>query len=163
MNWTGPLLGASALVAVAGALGAALLPRPRWALAAMALALAGVCGVCFAVGAGFVALFVASALVAVPLLSLGAALAVAAPSEPDRRTGPRGAIALTIFVVVFLGLGLALARTTWPPAGGPWQASPEWFGSRLLIDQSLVLVLAAAVLSLAGMGAVALLRQRSRR
>lgn len=160
MSWSGPLLGVSAVLALGGALGAALLPRARWMLASMAVAMIGVCGACVAAGAGFVAVCVLASMAVMAPLALLASVAMAPPAEPDRRAGARSVLAPLAGVAAFLLLALVLTKTVWPPAGGPMQLSPEWLGSRLLIDHAFTLVLMAAVLSLAGVGSVALLRPR---
>lgn len=160
MNWPGLVFGASLALALACGTGAAFVQAPRGAIAMLAMAMLGVAGVCLALGNTFLAVTVGLALgVLVPAMLLAASLLAPVP-EPDSRGGARGGWVAGGIVFAFGLLAWLLTRAPWPAQGGQRQTSIEWVGSRLLTDHLLVLELGAALLSLAGLGVVALLRGR---
>ena len=159
MNWPGLVFGASLALALASGAGAAF-ARPRYAIYLLALSMLGVAGACLVLGNAFLAVVVALTLGAlVPILLLAGTLLAPVP-EPDTRGGARSAWVAGGIVAGFGLLGWLLARAPWPQSGGQRQLAVEWVGSRMLTDQVLVLELSAALLSLAGLGVVALLRSR---
>ena len=161
MNWAGLVFGASLALALAGATGAAFVPRPRQAIYLLGLSMFGVAGVCLTLGNDFLAGASAVALgVLVPAMLLTALLLAPAP-EPDARGGSRGAWVAGGIVAGLALLAWLLTRAPWPPAGGQRQSAIEWLGSRLLTDHLLTLNVGAALLGVAGLGVVALLRGRS--
>lgn len=159
MTWSGPVFGASAALAIASAIAAAFLARPRDAVLALSLCLLGTAGACLALGSGFVFILVGAGLVIPVPAALLAAVLLAPPAEPDQRTGARAVLAPAAGLALFLVLSLLLVRV-WPAGGGVPQTAPEWLGSRALTDDVLAFLLTAAALSLSGLGAVALLRPR---
>lgn len=161
MNWAGLLFGVSLVAALLGAGGAAFAQRPRQAVYALGAAMAGVSGVCLALGNDFLALVVLVLLgLAVPAALL-AALLLAPVSEPDTRTERlRGPLVALGIAAGFGLLAWVVTQTAWLPAGGSRQQSIEWLGSRFLTDHLLTLELCAALLSLSALGVVALLRGR---
>ena len=161
MSWAGPVFGASLALALAGATGAAFVQRPRQAICLLAVSMFGVAGACLALGNDFLAVAAAGVLgVLVPVMLLSGMLLAPLP-EPDARGGSRGAWVAGGIVAGFALLAWLLTRAPWPPAGGQRQTAIEWLGSRLLTDHLLTLDLGAALLGLAGLGVVALLRGRS--
>jgi NADH:ubiquinone oxidoreductase subunit 6 (subunit J) len=164
VNWTGLLFGLAAMVAVLGGAAAAFLRDALRAVAALAVAMMGVAGMCLALGNDFLAIVIAFVLAsAVPAAALVAAL-LAPPPVPDARRGAwsvgRAAI---VAAAVWAALGLVLVRAGWPVAGGRRETGAAWVGFRLLSDDLSVLVAAAALLALSSLGAVALLRARRAR
>lgn len=159
MSWTGPLFGASAALAVGAAVAAVLLHRTRDAVVALALCFLGAAGACLALGSGFVFILAAIVLVIPVPAALLAAVLVSPPAARDDRGGARNPVAALVAVSLLVAIGLIVSRR-WPPGGGTLQTSAEWLGFRALTDHSLTLVLGGAVLSMAALAAVALLRPR---
>lgn len=161
MNWTGFLFGLAAMAALLGGAAAALLRDALRAVAALAVAMMGVAGMCLALGNDFLAIVIAFVLAsAVPGAALVVAL-LAPPPVPDVRPGawPVGR-AVIAALLIWAGLGVLLARAGWPAAGGRRETGAVWVGFRLLSDHLSVLTAAAALLALSALGAVALLRAR---
>jgi NADH:ubiquinone oxidoreductase subunit 6 (subunit J) len=164
VNWTGVVFGVSIALALIGGVGAAFAQRPRASVYCLAIAMLGIAGICLALGNDLLAILVATVLGAgVPSAFLVALLLAPAP-EPDVHA-ERGRVLVTLAGITagFAALGWLLSRTPWLPAGGTRQNAIEWLGSRFLTDHLLTLDLLAALLATAALGAVALLRGRSRR
>ena len=151
--------GSLALALIAGA-GAAFAQRPRHAVLSLSASMVGVAGTCLVLGNDVLALVILVLLAASVPAALLVALSLAPTPEPDARAGRSGLLVAAGISVGFALLAWILTRTPWPPAGGIRQTGIEWLGSRLLTDHLLALDLMAALLGLAGIGAVALLRGR---
>ncbi len=164
MNWPGIVFGAALATAIGGAVAAAFLPRVATATLALAASAIGVALMCLALGADYLALVIAVVPGAAVPGALIAACALAPPADPDVRAarGRRVAVGAGV-VALFVALTLVFAGTPWPDAAGRRELTVDWLGSRLLSDALPVLVVATALLGLAAVGAVALLRPRARR
>jgi len=160
VNWAGLLFGSALAVTLIGGAGAAFAQRTRQAVQMLVVCMFGVAGVCFSLGNDFIALVVLTLLAGGVPAVLTAALVLAPVAEPDARAGRRGLLVAAGIVAGFGTLAWLLTRAPWAPAGGQRQSAVEWLGSRLLGDHLLTLNLMCALLGLAGVGAVALLRAR---
>ena len=161
MNWPGLVFGVSLSLALIGTLGATFAERPASALVSLSAAMLGVGGVCLALGSDFIALLVIALLGAAVPSVMAAALVLSPVPQPDVRSSRDRAGLVAIGMIGGFGLLAWLLTTSpWVPAGGVRQQSVEWLGSRFLTDHLLTLELLAAMLALAGVGTVALLRGR---
>jgi NADH:ubiquinone oxidoreductase subunit 6 (subunit J) len=161
MNWSGLIFGLSLVLALLGAAGAAFAQGARSSVVGLAVAMGGVAGICFALGNDFLALLVLFLLgVGVPAALIGALLLEPVPEPDTRAEGWRGPMVALAIAVGFGVLAWVVTQTVWLPAGGPWQQSLDWLGSRFLTDHLLTLELCVSLLCLSALGTVALLRGR---
>jgi NADH-quinone oxidoreductase subunit J len=161
MNWAGLVFGLSLVLALLGAGGAAFAQRSRNAVYCLAAAMAGVAGICLALGSDFLALLVLLLLGAAVPSAMMAALLLAPVPEPDTRDERSRPTIVALGIAVGFGLlAWVVTQSAWLPAGGSRQQAVEWLGSRLLTDHLLTMDLAAALLGVSALGAVALLRGR---
>lgn len=158
MNWAGFVFGASATVAVLGALIVTLTRGGTPAIAGFAGSMIGVAGICLTLGDDFLAILIVLVLsAALPAGMLAAVkLAPAAAARPRRPS--RIAAAALLALGTFAGLVTLIARTPWPPAGGPRETGASWIGWGLLTYSVAAFELLAALIAVAAIGALVLAR-----
>jgi len=161
VNWAGVVFGASAAIALLGALGAVGLKSIFHNILGFALAMLGVAGVFLSLGSDFLAVVfvlvyvgaVAIAMVYAVMLSYPLDL----PPQPRNRWKIGGA---ALFAAVGAGaIWTVLRRVSWPPWEGRLDVSAATTGYRFLRDYVLAFELISVLLVVAMMGAMMVARR----
>ena len=161
MNWAGVVFGASAAIALLGALGAVGLKSIFHNILCFALTMFGVAGVFLSLGSDFLAVVfvlvyvgaVAIAMVYAVMLSYPLDL----PPQPRNRWKIGGA---ALFAAVGAGaIWTVLRRVSWPPWEGRLDVSAATTGYRFLRDYVLAFELISVLLVVAMMGAMMVARR----
>jgi NADH-quinone oxidoreductase subunit J len=161
VNWAGAVFGASAALALLGALGAVGLKNIFHNILAFSLAMLGVAGVFLSLGSDFLA--VVFALVYVGAVAIAMVYAVMlsypmdTPPKPRNRWKVGGAV---LFAAVGAwGIWSVLRAARWPRWQGQLDVSAATTGYRLLRDYVLAFELISVLLVVAMMGAVMVARR----
>lgn len=163
MTAAGFVSAASAMVALAGALGAVGFKNIFHNILSFALAMLGVAGIFLGLGADFVAaVFV---LVYVGAVAIAMVYAVMLSQPLDQPSVPRSAAKVAAAALVAALVGVALwkvVRGAWWPGGGwaPAQSAAD-VGRLFLTDYVLAFELISVLLVVAMMGAVMVARRTS--
>ena len=161
MNWAGVVFGASAAVALLGALGAVGLKSIFHNILGFAVAMLGVAGVFLSLGSDFLA--VVFVLVYVGAVAIAMVYAVMLSYPLDLPPQPRnrwkiGGAALFAAVGAW-AIWMVLRSTAWPPGQGRPDVSAAATGIRFLRDYVLAFELISVLLVVAMMGAMMVARR----
>ncbi len=161
MNWAGFVFGASAALALIGALFAVTLKNIFHNILGFALSLVGVAGLLLTLGSDFLAIVLL--LVYVGALGIAMVYAVMLSQPLDAPRAPRsvskvvGSALLAAMAGAALWLVVRAAR--FPPQAGVLEVTPQWTGYRLLSDYVLAFELISVLLVIAMIGAVMVARR----
>ena len=161
MNWAGAVFGASAALALLGALGAVGFRSIFHNILAFALAMLGVAGVFLSLGSDFLAVVFVLVYVGAVSIAMVYAVMLSYPLDqaPRRRSGAK-ILGAALFAAVGAGaIWLVLRGTLWMPPGGRPQITAANTGVRLLQDYILAFELISVLLVVAMMGAVMVARR----
>lgn len=163
MNWSGAVFGASAAIALVGAVLAVGLKNIFHNILGFAFAMLGVAGVFLSLGSDFLAVVYVLIYVGAVAVAMIYAVMLSAPlDQPHRpRSGAKIAGAALFAGVGALALWLVVGKARWLSAGGNRRITAADTGVRLLQDYVLAFELISVLLVVAMMGAV-LIARRSR-
>ena len=161
MNWAGAVFGASAAIALIGALGAVGLKNIFHNILAFALAMLGVAGVFLSLGSDFLAVVFALVYVGAVAIAMVYAVMLSEPLDlPPRPRNRWKVLGAALFAAVgALALWLVVYRARWIAPGGPRRASAAETGVRFLQDYVLAFELISVLLLVAMIGAVTIARR----
>jgi len=161
MNWDAFLFGASAALALIGALFAVALKNIFHNILGFALALVGVAGLFLTLGSDFLAIVLLLVYVGALGIAMVYAVMLSQPLDapPRRRSAAKVTGAALLAAAVAGALWLVLRGARFPVRGGPLEVTPQWTGYRLLTDYVLAFELISVLLVVAMMGAVMVARR----
>lgn len=161
MNWSGAVFGASAALALVGALCAVGLKSIFHNILGFALAMLGVAGVFLSLGSDFLAVVFVLVYVGAVAIAMVYAVMLSYPLDlPQRpRSGAKIALAALFAAVGAGGVWLVLRTAPWPPATARPEVGAAWTGARFLRDYVLAFELVSVLLVVAMMGAVMVARR----
>ena len=161
MNWAGAVFGASAVVALIGALCAVGLKNIFHNILGFALTMLGVAGVFITLGSDFLAVVFVLVYVGAVAIAMVYAVMLSYPLDQPPRPRNRWKVAGAVLFAA-LGAGgiwLIVRHAPWPPASGRLEVSAAWSGYRFLRDYVLAFELISVLLVVAMMGAVMVARR----
>jgi len=161
VNWAGAIFGASAAVALVGAVGAVGLKSIFHNILGFALAMLGVAGVFLSLGSDFLAVVFVLVYVGAVAIAMVYAVMLSYPLDQPPRPRNRWKIAgAALFAAVgAAGIWLVVRGAPWPPANGRPDLSAASAGTRFLRDYVLAFELISVLLVVAVMGAVMVARR----
>ena len=161
MNWNGFLFGASAALALIGALFAVTLKNIFHNILGFALSLVGVAGLFLTLGSDFLAIVLLLVYVGALGIAMVYAVMLSQPLDTPRtpRSLPKVAGSALLAAVVAMALWLVLRGAHFPAWGGSLEVTPQWTGYRLLSDYVLAFELISILLVIAMIGAVMVARR----
>jgi NADH:ubiquinone oxidoreductase subunit 6 (subunit J) len=161
MNWDGFVFGASAALAVIGALFAVGLKNIFHNILGFALALLGVAGLFLTLGSDFLAIVLLLVYVGALGIAMVYAVMLSQPLDAPRipRSIPKVLGAALLAAMAGAALWLVVRAAPFPPQGGALEVSPQWTGYRLLSDYVLAFELISVLLVVAMIGAVMVARR----
>ena len=161
MNWDAFLFGASAALALVGAVFAVGLKNIFHNILGFAMALVGVAGLFLTLGSDFLAIVLLLVYVGALGIALVYAVMLSQPLDTPRapRSLPKIAGAALLAAVVAMALWLVIRGAHFPPMQGVLEVTPQAMGRRLLSDYVLAFELISVLLVIAMMGAVMVARQ----
>ena len=161
MNWAGAVFGASAAIALTGALLAVGLKNIFHNILGFAFAMLGVAGVFLSLGSDFLAVVFVLIYVGAVAIAMVYAVMLSYPLDqaPWPRSGGKIAGAALFAGVGALGLWLVVGKARWLSAGGTPRITAADTGVRLLQDYVLAFELISVLLLVAMMGAVMIARR----
>jgi len=161
VNWAGAVFGASAAVALIGALGAVGLKNIFHNILSFALAMLGVAGVFLSLGSDFLAVVFALVYVGAVAIAMVYAVMLSDPLDEPRRPRSRSKVlgAAAFAAVGALAIWLVVYRAHWLSPGGPRRVSAAEIGVRFLQDYVLAFELISVLLLVAMIGAVTIARR----
>jgi len=165
VNWNAFLFGASAALALVGALFAVGLKNIFHNILGFALSLVGVAGLFLTLGSDFLAIVLLLVYVGALGIAMVYAVMLSQPLDTPRtpRSLPKVVGSALLAAVVAMALWLVIRRAHFPPSGGSLEVTPQMTGYRLLSDYVLAFELISILLVIAMMGAVMVARKdRSR-
>ena len=160
MNWTAFLFGASAALALVGALFAVGLKNIFHNILGFALSLVGVAGLFLTLGSDFLAIVLLLVYVGALGIAMVYAVMLSQPLDAPRarRSLAKVAGAALLAAAVAAALWLVLRGAHFPPATGSLEVTPQFTGYRLLSDYVLAFELISVLLVVAMIGAVMVAR-----
>jgi len=161
VNWTGFLFGASAALALVGALFAVGLKNIFHNILGFALSLVGVAGLFLTLGSDFLAIVLLLVYVGALGIAMVYAVMLSQPLDAPRapRSLPKVAGAALLAAAVAMALWAVLHRAHFPPQAGALEVTPQFTGFRLLSDYVLAFELISVLLVVAMIGAVMVARK----
>ncbi len=161
MNWNAFLFGASAALALIGALFAVSLKNIFHNILGFALSLVGVAGLFLTLGSDFLAIVLLLVYVGALGIAMVYAVMLSQPLDTPRtpRSVPKVAGAALLAAAVAMALWLVIRGAHFPPWGGSLDVTPQTTGYRLLSDYVLAFELISILLVIAMMGAVMVARR----
>jgi len=161
MNWDGFVFGASAALAVIGALFAVGLKNIFHNILGFALALLGVAGLLLTLGSDFLAIVLLLVYVGALGIAMVYAVMLSQPLDAPRvpRSAPKVVGSALLAALVGAALWLVERSAAFPAREGLLEVSPQWTGYRLLSDYVLAFELISVLLVIAMMGAVMVARK----
>jgi len=161
VNWNGFLFGASAALALIGALFAVGLKNIFHNILGFALALVGVAGLFLTLGSDFLAIVLLLVYVGALGIAMVYAVMLSQPLDAPRARRSRAKIAgaALLAAAVAAALWLALRGARFPPPAGSLEVTPQMTGYRLLTDYVLAFELISVLLVVAMIGAVMVARK----
>ena len=161
MNWDGFLFGASAALALIGALLAVTLRNIFHNILGFALALVGVAGLLLTLGSDFLAIVLLLVYVGALGIAMVYAVMLSQPLDapPLPRSVPKVVGSVLLAALVGGALWLVLRAARFPAREGPLEVTPQWTGYRLLSDYVLAFELISVLLVIAMIGAVMVARK----
>jgi len=161
MNWDAFLFGASAALALVGAVFAVGLKNIFHNILGFAMALVGVAGLFLTLGSDFLAIVLLLVYVGALGIALVYAVMLSQPLDTPRapRSLPKILGAALLAAVVAMALWLVIRGAHFPARTGGLEVTPQWMGTRLLSDYVLAFELISVLLVIAMMGAVMVARQ----
>lgn len=161
MNWDGFLFGASAALALIGALFAVSLKNIFHNILGFALSLVGVAGLFLTLGSDFLAIVLLLVYVGALGIAMVYAVMLSQPLDAPRapRSVPKVAGAALLAAAVAGALWLVLRGAHFPARSGALEVTPQWTGYRLLTDYVLAFELISVLLVVAMIGAVMVARK----
>jgi len=161
MNWDGFVFGASAALAVIGALFAVALKNIFHNILGFALALLGVAGLFLTLGSDFLAIVLLLVYVGALGIAMVYAVMLSQPLDapPVPRSAPKVVGAALLAALVGAALWLVLRTAQFPAREGALEVTPQFTGWRLLSDYVLAFELISVLLVIAMIGAVMVARR----
>jgi NADH:ubiquinone oxidoreductase subunit 6 (subunit J) len=161
MNWSGFLFGASAALALIGALFAVGLKNIFHNILGFALSLVGVAGLFLTLGSDFLAIVLLLVYVGARGIAMVYAVMLSHPLDAPRRPRslPKVAGAALLAAVTAMALWPVIRGAHFPPLGGSLEVTAQWTGYRLLSDYVLAFELISLLLVIAMIGAVMVARR----
>lgn len=161
MNWAGAVFGASAAIALVGALCAVGLKNIFHNILGFALAMLGVSGVFLSLGSDFLAVVFVLVYVGAVAIAMVYAVMLSYPLDlPQRPRSVAKILGAALFAAVgAAGIWLVVRTAPWPPSSGRADVSAAWAGFRFLRDYVLAFELISVLLVVAMMGAVMMARR----
>jgi NADH:ubiquinone oxidoreductase subunit 6 (subunit J) len=161
VNWTGAVFGASAAVALLGALGAVGFRSIFHNILGFALAMLGVAGVFLSLGSDFLAVVFVLVYVGAVAIAMVYAVMLSYPLDQPARSRNRWKVAgAALFAAVGAGgIWLVVRHAPWPRLAGRADLGAAWAGFRFLRDYVLAFELISVLLVVAMMGAVMVARR----
>jgi len=161
VNWDGFLFGASAALALIGALFAVGLKNIFHNILGFALALVGVAGLFLTLGSDFLAIVLLLVYVGALGIAMVYAVMLSQPLDTPRtpRSLPKVAGAALLAAAVAMALWMLIRGAHFPAVDGVLEVTPQQTGRRLLSDYVLAFELISILLVIAMMGAVMVARK----
>ena len=161
MNWASVTFGASAAIALLGALGAVGLKSIFHNILCFALTMLGVAGVFLSLGSDFLAVVFVLVYVGAVAIAMVYAVMLSYPLDLPPRPRNRWKIGgAALFAAIGAGaIWTVLRSVSWPPSQGRPDVSAAATGYRFLRDYVLAFELISVLLVVAMMGAVMVARR----
>jgi NADH-quinone oxidoreductase subunit J len=161
VNWNGFLFGASAALALIGALFAVSLKNIFHNILGFALSLVGVAGLFLTLGSDFLAIVLLLVYVGALGIAMVYAVMLSQPLDTPRtpRSVPKVLGSALLAAVVAMALWLVIRGARFPAWGGSLEVTPQRTGYRLLSDYVLAFELISILLVVAMIGAVMVARK----
>jgi NADH:ubiquinone oxidoreductase subunit 6 (subunit J) len=161
VNWNGFLFGASAALALIGALFAVSLKNIFHNILGFALSLVGVAGLFLTLGSDFLAIVLLLVYVGALGIAMVYAVMLSQPLDTPRtpRSVPKVLGSALLAAVVAMALWLVIRGARFPAWGGDLEVTPQFTGWRLLSDYVLAFELISVLLVVAMIGAVMVARK----
>jgi NADH:ubiquinone oxidoreductase subunit 6 (subunit J) len=161
VNWDAFLFGASAALALIGALFAVGLKNIFHNILGFALSLVGVAGLFLTLGSDFLAIVLLLVYVGALGIAMVYAVMLSQPLDAPRtpRSLPKVAGAALLAAAVAMALWLVIRGAHFPPWRGSLEVTPRSTGTRLLTDYVLAFELISILLVIAMIGAVMVARK----
>ncbi len=161
MNWNAFLFGASAALALIGALFAVGLKNIFHNILGFALSLLGVAGLFLSLGSDFLAIVLLLVYVGALGIAMVYAVMLSQPLDTPRapRSLPKVVGAALLAAMVAMALWLVIRGAPFPARSGSLEVTPQMTGYRLLSDYVLAFELISILLVIAMIGAVMVARK----
>jgi len=161
VNWNAFLFGASAALALIGALFAVTLKNIFHNILGFALALVGVAGLFLTLGSDFLAIVLLLVYVGALGIAMVYAVMLSQPLDTPRTPRSRAKIAGSALLAALaaMALWLVIRGARFPEQDGVLAVSPQTTGYRLLSDYVLAFELISILLVVAMMGAIMVARR----